>query len=138
MKPNSQKRGRKPKPLALTPDAAILAQKNGGLPYRPRTDAERLVMSKPMGRPRLYSNSPTYQAALLAQYLVTQNGLTIKGAARLAAEQYGLNPETIRKHTRKLLNGPTVELQQAQQVMGVWLTNRKNVKLLHSVEDVQS
>lgn len=129
-------RGRPPKPVAKSIDEALTIAAVGGLPYRPRNEHERMVMAKAMGRPRLSDTSPTRQAALWVQQLVTQDGMTLAGASRKAADAYGLKYETLRKYARALVAGPMVELSSTTTVMGVRVPQRKKATLLAEVEDV--
>lgn len=123
-------RGRPPKPVATSYDEAAARLTRGELPYRPRNEFERAVMAASRGRGRLSDTHPTRQAAMLAEQLVNQDGETLAGASRKAAEIHGLKPETVRKYARKLLRGPTVVLTRSITIMGVRCSPKGRVPLV--------
>lgn len=95
----------RPVEASKTLDEALARYYAGSLPKRPRNDIERKVMRKTRG-PKVNPNSPTQQAAFDAVYFVQACGVSLREAARTAAQTHGVKPDSVRPLARKLLKGP--------------------------------
>jgi hypothetical protein len=82
----------------------------GNAPRRPRNEIEQEVLRKPNGR-KPQPNSKTQQAAQTALWLVNTEGKNATQASLQAALAFKVNPDNVRRYLRKLLKGPTVEIE---------------------------
>lgn len=94
----------RPVEASKTLDEALARYYAGELPKRPRNAIEREVMRQQRGR-KTSPSSPTQIAAEYACYLA-RDGVSLREAARIAAEAYKVKPDSVRKPARKMLAGP--------------------------------
>ena len=133
--PGHKRRVGRPTIAAHSPEEALLMQRCGTLPQRPRSESERLVMARKRGAPT-QPNSRTQQAALLAAYAVKQDGISLAAAARNAAKIYGIKAtDNVRKYARKILNGPQVTVKPHMSGPFSQLAQVQTVPLLIKVWD---
>lgn len=136
--PGHKRRVGRPTVAAQSPEEALLMQRCGTLPKRPRSESERLVMARKRGAPS-QPNSRTQQAALLAAYAVKQDGISLAAAARDAAEIYGIKAaDNVRKYARKILKGPQVTVKPRMSEPFSQLASARTVPLLVEVWDANA
>lgn len=113
----------RPRKAAQSVQEAVHMVVTGTAPKRGRNALERAVMSKGRngkrggGRPT-NPQAPTQQAAQLAAYLVTADGLKLTEAVRIASANYGADRSNVRKYAAKLLKPPTVSITRKLEQVG--------------------
>ena len=113
--PKATKRGR-PLIAAQSLDEALANVYNGKAPKRARNAYEQQAQSKGRNGKRGGGRRPdpsarTNEAAQLAVYLKSYEQISLTAAARKAAQQWGANPDNVRKRAAEIYRGPQVRIR---------------------------